>query len=111
MSSRKRWIGMIVRPVGEVVVDDGAARALCQGGKSLLPIGVVSVKGQFEPGDVVAIVDQTGRKIGQGLSHYSGRELGRIKGCRTAQLESLLGRSCRPEVVHRDNMVLTVESS
>ena len=106
MPSRKRWIGLVVRPVGEVVVDDGAARALRTAGKSLLPIGVTDVRGKFGVGEVVRVVDTSGGPVGQGLVGFSSRDLSRIKGLKTVRLTEVLGRPCRPEVVHRNNLVL-----
>jgi len=106
MTSRKRWIALVVRPAGQVVVDDGAAAALRKGGKSLLPIGVIAVRGRFERGEVVRVVDATGQPIAQGMVNYGVAELRKIKGLRSDQLAQAVGGACRDEVIHRNNLVL-----
>lgn len=106
MTSRKRWIALAVRPAGQVVVDDGAAAALRQGGKSLLPIGVIAVRGRFERGEVVRVVDATGQPIAQGMVNYGVADLRKIKGLRSDQLAQAVGGACRDEVIHRNNLVL-----
>lgn len=107
LSSRRRWIGQASRPAGKILIDDGAARALAQGGKSLLPSGIVGVSGGFRRGATVAIVDSTGRQIARGLANYSADQIDRIKGLKTAQIAKALGEE-KPddEVVHRNNMML-----
>ncbi|MFQ6048319.1 MAG: glutamate 5-kinase, partial [Phycisphaerae bacterium] len=107
MASRKRWIGLAVRPAGRIVVDHGAAEALRKGGKSLLPIGITAATGDFDRGDVVQITDAAGHPIAQGLVNYDAGELERIKGLRTDQLRAVLGRKCPEEVIHRNNLTLT----
>lgn len=106
MTSRKRWIALAVRPAGQVVVDDGAAAALRKGGKSLLPIGVIAVRGRFERGEVVRVVDATGQPIAQGMVNYGVADLRKIKGLRSDQLAQAVGGACRNEVIHRNNLVL-----
>ena len=108
MSSRRRWIGHAARTAGRVVVDDGAVRALCQQGKSLLPSGITAVSGKFEKGDTIAIIDSTGRQIARGLSNYSARQVEAIKGLKTSQIAKKLGERAKSydEVVHRNNMTI-----
>ena len=106
MSSRRRWIGQASRPAGKIMIDDGAARALGQGGKSLLPSGIQAVSGTFRRGATVAIIDATGRQIARGLTNYSSEQIDRIKGLKSAQIAKALGEKPYDEVVHRNNMML-----
>ena len=106
--ARKRWIGLTARPRGHYVVDDGARNALVAGSKSLLAIGVVDVVGEFEKGDVVGIRDATGREFARGLSNYATPEAKLIRGLRTEQARQALGSTPYDEVVHKDNLVLTI---
>lgn len=105
MSSRGRWIGS-VRPAGNIVIDDGAAKAVTQSNRSLLPAGILSVEGVFERGDVVAIHAADGRLLAQGLSNYDAGDVDRIRGKKTAEVRSLLQEAAYDEVVHRDNLVV-----
>jgi glutamate 5-kinase len=104
--ARKRWIGLTARPRGHYVVDDGARRAIESGSKSLLPIGVVDVAGEFEKGDVVGIRDREGVEFGRGLTNYSTADARAIRGLRTPQARAALGNAFYDEVIHRDNLVL-----
>jgi glutamate 5-kinase len=106
LSSRQRWIGQASRPAGKVVIDDGAVQALTDGGKSLLPSGVVEVQGKFGKGATVAVVDAGGREIARGLTNYDSDQLDRIKGLKTRQIPQVLGDKPYDEVVHRNNMTL-----
>ncbi len=108
LDSRSRWIGMTARPMGTLTVDDGAGRALTEGGKSLLAIGIVDITGRFETGDVVIVRDARGRELARGLSNYNSRETRAIMGKRTSEFGEILGQNAYDEVVHRDNMVLSV---
>jgi glutamate 5-kinase len=102
---RKQWIAGMLQPAGEFAVDDGAARAL-RAGRSLLPAGVVEVKGRFDRGDAVVVRDPQGAEIARGLSAYSSTEAERIRGRRSSELEALLGYRGRDELIHRDDLVL-----
>ena len=104
MTARKRWIASM-KPKGDIMVDDGAARALATG-KSLLPAGVSLVSGAFGRGDPVAILDSKGHKLGQGLARYDAAEAGKIKGHRSEDIEALLGYPGRAALIHRDDMAL-----
>ena len=111
LSSRRRWIGHAAKPAGKIVVDDGAARALRKGGKSLLPSGIIAVtatKKDFAKGAMVTITDTAGREIARGLTNYSYENLDAIKGLRSNQITHALGDSAKPydEAVHRNNMVV-----
>jgi glutamate 5-kinase len=106
MESRKRWIRAAVAPRGHLVVDAGAARALVEEGKSLLPAGVVACEGSFRPADLVEIVTVEGRRLAVGVTRYSDIDVQRIRGRRSDRILPLLGYSYGDEVVHRDDLVL-----
>lgn len=110
LTMRKWWIAFALRqPKGILVVDDGAAEALLLNGKSLLASGVLSVKGGFEAGAFVAIVNREGTEFARGVSYYSATDLARIRGMRSAEIVKALGRAHAREVIHRDQLVLTRE--
>jgi len=104
-TGRSRWIGA-ARPVGAVVVDDGAAAAVGKRNKSLLPAGIVAVEGVFEQGDLIAIKGSDGRTVAQGLCNYSSGQVEQIRGRKTAEVREMLGEAAYDEVVHRDNLVV-----
>ena len=104
-TARKRWIGGSLKPVGTLVIDAGAARAL-RDGKSLLPAGVVTVHGDFHRGDAVTVEARDGTRLGQGLSAYAADDARRIAGHRSEKIEGILGFRGRDEMVHRDDLVL-----
>jgi glutamate 5-kinase len=110
MAGRLRWIGHAVRPAGVIVVDDGAAKALADGRKSLLATGITEVVGVFEKGDVVVVRDGRGREIARGLINYTADETRTIMGKRSSQFEKLLGRRAYDEVIHRDHLVFAATS-
>jgi len=103
-TGRDRWIGA-ARPVGTIVVDDGAVRALLEMKRSLLAAGITKVEGVFVRGDVVAISDSSGKTIARGLTNYSADDVKLIAGKKTAQVRELLHERAYDEVVHRDNLV------
>jgi glutamate 5-kinase len=107
VSSFKLWLRYAKPTHGRVVVDEGAERALRERGTSLLPVGIVGVRGPFEAGDAVEVVpaNGSGRPIGKGIVNYSSSELERIKGLKTAEVRELLPRASE-EAVHRDYFVL-----
>ncbi|WP_043832197.1 glutamate 5-kinase [Muricoccus aerilatus] len=104
-SARKSWIAGSLAPLGRLVVDDGAARALADG-RSLLPAGVREVEGRFDRGDPVSVRDTDGRELARGLSAYDSESARRIAGRRSAEIEAILGWRGRDVIVHRDDMVL-----
>jgi glutamate 5-kinase len=106
MTGRKRWIGLTARPQGRLVLDDGARRALAKGGKSLLAIGIVDVRGRFRKGAVVALCDRSGVEFARGLTNYRSEDVDRIKGLRSSQFAGVLGDRPYDEVVHRDNLTV-----
>ncbi len=103
-TARKKWIAAM-KPAGQIQIDLGAARAL-QDGKSLLPAGVISVAGKFQRGDPVSIVDLGNCNIGQGLTRYNSNDARAIMGCRTSQIEAILGYPGRSALIHRDDMTV-----
>jgi len=107
MSSRKRWLAAANVPAGTITVDDGARRALVEGGKSLLASGIVSLGDAFHRGDLVTLLDQTGAEIARGLVNYGADDLHKIKGLHTSRIAQVLGDKPYDEVIHRDNLVLT----
>ncbi len=106
LTARKQWLADHLQLKGRVVVDDGAARAVQTGGKSLLPIGVIDVRGEFARGDVIACVTDEGREIARGLANYSSQEARLIARKSTSEIEPLLGYIEEPELIHRDNLVV-----
>src|SRR4051794_20908099 len=104
-SSFKLWLKYAKPARGAIVVDDGAARALREGGTSLLPVGVVDARGGFDAGDAVEVVDARSRPIGKGIANYSEVELRRVRGMKSAQVREILPRAT-DEAVHRDYFVL-----
>lgn len=104
--SRKRWIMGTLAVAGTVQVDAGAARALTQG-RSLLPIGVTRISGEFERGDTIAVLNPDGREIARGLSGLDSDDARLVMGKRSDVMVELLGAGNRSEMVHRDNLVLT----
>jgi glutamate 5-kinase len=104
-SSFKLWLKYAKPTRGAVTVDDGAVRALREGGTSLLPVGIVDVDGAFDAGDAVEVRDGRAGAIGKGISNYSAAELRRVKGLKSAQVRELLPRATE-EAVHRDYFVL-----
>lgn len=106
LESRKRWMLAETVRHSRVVADGGAARALKEGGKSLLPAGILAVEGDFERGRTVRIYTTDGHEIARGLAQYSARDLQLIKGLRSSQIAEKLGYEYGPEFVHRDDMVI-----
>ena len=102
----KRWIGRTARPKGFLFIDAGAQRAVVQLGKSLLPVGVREVVGEFGKGDLVSICDVSGAEFARGLSNYSADDAAKLAGLNTQQIAEQLGKVPYPELVHRDNLAL-----
>ncbi len=105
--ARKQWMADHLQMRGAVVVDAGAAAKVRDEGKSLLPIGMTAVEGDFSRGDVIAIRDAAGAEIARGLANYAAAEARRLCRKPSAEFEALLGYMAEPEMVHRDNLVLT----
>ncbi len=104
-SARKQWLAGVLEVGGKVRIDDGAAAAL-KSGKSLLPVGVVEIFGQFKRGDVVTVVGPDGAELGRGLAEYSDIDALRLRGCQSEQIEEILGYRGRSVMIHRDELVL-----
>jgi glutamate 5-kinase len=111
MASRKHWLAFTTRTRGELVLDDGAVRAIVKRGKSLLPAGIQETRGKFGIGDPVACVDVRGREIARGLVAYASEAVARIAGLPTRKIPQVLGYSNGGEVIHRDDLVLLDELS
>jgi len=111
LSQRKKWIGLISRPNGAIVVDDGAKHALLKRHKSLLPSGILEVRGWFKAHDVVSILDTSGGRVGKGIACYSSEELRLIMGKKSAEIESMFGARAHAEAVERDNFAPVGEPS
>ena len=105
--ARKQWMADHLQLRGSVRIDDGAVDKLRHDGKSLLPIGMVSVEGDFSRGDVIAIVDAQGQEVGRGLANYAAAEARLLCRKPSSEMETLLGYMAEPEMVHRDNLVIT----
>jgi len=106
LAARKQWLADHVTVAGRVTLDAGAARALQRDGKSLLPVGVTAVSGEFERGAVVACVAPGGQEIARGLVNYSAAEARLIMRKPSSEIEATLGYVDEPELIHRDNLVL-----
>ena len=106
LSARKRWLGFAAVPKGAVKIDAGAARALLEKGKSLLPVGITEVRGVFVKGDIVSILDSDGNEIARGLTNYNCDETAQIHGRPCCDIQKILGESPYEEVIHRDNIQL-----
>ena len=106
LTPRKRWIGFSAQPAGQLVVDDGAAKAMCIDGRSLLAIGVREVSGDFGKGDIVSIVNLQSTEVARGLINYSSTQVRQIRGCRSDRIEQILGQCPYEEVIHRDNLAV-----
>ena len=106
LESRKRWMLSGVSQRGQVTVDDGAAAALLEHSRSLLPAGVRGVAGGFARGDTIYILNPAGRRIACGIANYSAADIARIRGLRSGRIEETLGYYYGQEVVHRNNLAL-----
>jgi glutamate 5-kinase len=104
--ARKQWMADHLQMRGAVMVDDGAVAKLRDEGKSLLPIGMTAVEGEFSRGDVIAIKDSSGTEVARGLSNYASAEARLMCRKASAEIERLLGYVAEAEMVHRDNLVL-----
>jgi glutamate 5-kinase len=106
LAARKQWLADHLTVSGRVHLDPGAVNALLRDGKSLLPVGVVEVSGEFQRGELVGCVDAEGREVARGLVNYSSEETRRVMRRPSGDIESILGYVGEPELIHRDNLVL-----
>tara|TARA_Y100000992_G_scaffold160567_1_gene107466 strand:- start:119 stop:529 length:411 start_codon:yes stop_codon:yes gene_type:complete len=104
LHARKKWIISSVSPKGELVIDEGAKKALISG-KSLLAAGIKKVSGKFNKGDHIKILDNKKREYARGLSSFSSEEINKIIGCHSNEIHEILGYIAKSEVVHKDDMV------
>jgi glutamate 5-kinase len=104
----KRWLGFTARPKGRLMLDSGALVAVREKGRSLLPIGVIDVHGEFNKGDVLSLCDHAGIEFARGLTNYSSADAKRVLGLRTEQIAEVFGTLPYEEIVHRDNLVVVV---
>ncbi len=106
LHTKKRWLAFSSDIYGTITLDKGACQAIIYEGKSLLPIGIISVEGYFQPGNVVRISSPEGEEFARGITNYSSEDLNRIKGNNSNNIEQILGYKDYDEVVHRDNLAL-----
>ena len=104
LDARKKWIISSIGSNGKIYIDHGASKAL-ENGKSLLPAGITKVDGEFLKGDNVLIVDDNEKALARGLTSFSSKEINKIKGLKSDQIENVLGYSSKSEIIHRDDMV------
>lgn len=104
--AKKQWMADHLRVSGQLKLDAGAVKVLCNEGKSLLPVGVIAVEGHFERGDVVACIDEQGKEVARGLVNYSSSETSRILRKSSSEIETILGYMDEAELIHRDNLIL-----
>lgn len=108
-NSKKNWIGLTLQAKGQITIDKGAQNAVVGKGKSLLPSGITRVQDYFEVGDPVEFISEKKEVLGMGLVNYNASDILRIMGCKTSQIKERLGFRSYEEVIHRDNLVVTVD--
>ena len=106
LSGKKRWIAYATSTKGEIKINDGAKEALVQGQKSLLPVGVINVSGDFISGDVICIKDEKNLEIAKGIVNYSSSDIKKIMGIRSDKIEQILGLNKSDDIISKDNLVL-----
>jgi glutamate 5-kinase len=106
LSARQQWLVGHLKPKGTILLDDGAVDVIRRQGKSILPVGVKLVEGDFARGELVVCLDMNGQEVARGLVNYSAEEANKIKGQASKDIESLLGYVDEPELIHRDNLVV-----
>ncbi len=104
-SARKQWLASLLHAQGQLVLDEGAVKVVSEQGRSLLPIGITDVIGEFQRGDLVSCVDAKGRERARGLVNYSSQDATALVGKASADIELVLGYRGDPEMIHRDNLV------
>ncbi|MBI2488013.1 MAG: glutamate 5-kinase [Deltaproteobacteria bacterium] len=106
INARKHWIAFTLKPSGEIIIDDGARRAITSFGKSLLPAGIKEVRGEFEVGELVKCIDEMGVEVARGLTCYGSDDIKKIVGAKTSNIEKILGYKYSDEIIHRDDLVV-----
>ena len=104
LQARKKWIISSISPKGELIIDEGAKKALLNG-KSLLAAGIKKVNGKFNKGAHIKILDSKKNEFARGLSSFSSQEINKIMGCHSNEIQKILGYVSKSEVVHKDDMV------
>ncbi|MCD6487278.1 MAG: glutamate 5-kinase [Syntrophobacterales bacterium] len=107
LKSKKCWIAFTLRSRGKICIDKGAENAITNQGKSLLPSGIIRIKGDFQMGDPVTCINEDGVSIAKGLVNYSSSDINRVKGLKTSKIKQVLGDKPYDEIIHRDNMVIS----
>ena len=107
LASRKHWIAYSANPRGTLIIDDGAVKALTQMKKSLLPAGVLEVKGRFDSGALVRCVDRNGKEVAKGVTCFSSGQIRMIKGRHSQDIELVLGTCPGDEIINRDDLVIS----
>ncbi|MGP4843805.1 glutamate 5-kinase [Marinobacter sp. 1Y8] len=106
IAARKQWLASHLKTRGQLTLDEGAVKVLCQGGRSLLPVGVRSVAGVFRRGEMVSCIDENGREVARGLVNYDADEARQIAGRSSDRIADVLGYVSDEEMIHRDNLVI-----
>ena len=106
MRSKKFWILYSVKSRGELIIDNGAVKAILEKGKSLLPVGILDIKGKFEEGDVVKCLNKKGDFLAKGITYYSSEDISKIKQQDSSKIKDILGYKYADEVINRDNLVI-----
>jgi glutamate 5-kinase len=106
LASRKHWIAYALKARGAVLVDEGCAQALRERQSSLLPAGVLGVRGEFAQGDPVSIVGPDGREIARGLTRYAMGDVAKLAGAKASEIEARIGHYVGDAVIHRDDLVV-----
>jgi glutamate 5-kinase len=106
VKGKKLWLAYAGHPKGSVTIDDGARVALCLGGKSLLPAGVLDVTGSFVVGDPISVKDRDGTVVARGLAGMSAEDLQKVRGLKTSEIARVLVAWNGSEVIHRDHLVI-----
>jgi glutamate 5-kinase len=104
LDARKKWIISSLSSSGIIYIDQGAAKALSNG-KSLLAAGIIKIKGSFEKGENVLIVDENENQLARGLASFNSKEIEKIKGKQSKEIEKILGYLSKSEIIHKDDMV------
>lgn len=106
LQGKKQWIAFVLKPKGKIFLDNGAENAICSGGKSLLPSGVIGVEGDFFAGESVECIDQQNKVVATGLANYRAEEIKRLIGVQSSSIAHILGYKDSDEIIHRDNLVI-----
>ncbi|TVQ59849.1 MAG: glutamate 5-kinase [Spirulina sp. DLM2.Bin59] len=109
-NARKRWIAHGLIPRGRLYLDGGAITALCHQGRSLLPAGIIKTEGEFQSSEAVILCDSGGAEVARGIVNYNSHEIGQIQGHHSDAITKILGYSGAETIIHRDNLVLTLQA-